>query len=61
MKELKERSSRTLSDAIRIALMIAVEEKHHTLIYLLEMAMLEAEAQCESETYNEDRIDSQAS
>lgn len=61
MKELKERSSRTLSDAIRIALMIAVKEKHHTLSYLLEMAMLEAEVQCDSETYVEDRIDSQAS
>lgn len=43
MNELKERSNQTLSDAIRIALMIALKNKRETLSYLLEMAMLEAD------------------
>lgn len=61
MDELNLRSNGTLSDAIRIALMIAVEEKRGTLIYLLEMAMLEAETCQGRETSNQQRHDSLAS
>lgn len=43
MAEQKVRQNTTLGDAIRIALMIAAEDKREMLIYLLEMAMLEAD------------------